>query len=119
MVMKVLIIDDEQLVRWFLERALKRWNFEVLSVSNVQDAMKHLESTHFDMVFTDLKMPAGNGALVIEKVDKMTNPPKLVVCSAYITPDMEETFRENGITTLKKPFKLDELERTLKKILTV
>ena len=112
--MKVLIVDDEQLVRWFLERALKKWKFEVVSASNGEDAVKYLESEPFDLVFTDLKMPVANGSVVIQKLSEMPDAPKLVVCSAYITQEMDEEFRGKGFLTLKKPFKLDELENTLK-----
>jgi DNA-binding NtrC family response regulator len=115
-ILKVLIVDDEQLVRWFLERALKRWNFEVTSVSNAHDALEQIDSKRFDLIFTDLKMPAGSGSLILKKIGEMQNAPRLIVCSAYITPEMEEEFRNKGILTLKKPFKLDELENSLKMI---
>lgn len=115
--MKVLIVDDEQLVRWFLERALKRWNFNVTAVASAEDAIRHLETNSYELVFTDWKMPSGSGALVVKKVFEMQFPPHLIVCSAYVTPEMEDEFRAKGIHTLKKPFKLDELESALKSLL--
>ncbi|MGE5892566.1 MAG: response regulator [bacterium] len=117
--MKVLIVDDEQLVRWFLERALKRWNFEVVAVSSVEDALKHLNTEQFDLIFTDLKMPSGNGVLIVNKLNRMEKPPHLIVCSAFITLEMEEEFKSKGIQILKKPFKLDELESSLKKLVSL
>lgn len=117
--MKILVIDDEKLVRWFLERALKKWNHDVISVSNGMDALELLNSESFDIVFTDLKMPAGNGSLVIEHMSEMTNPPNTIVCSAYITEEMEQAFLDKGILCLKKPFKLEELEFNIKKLLAL
>ncbi len=117
--MKVLIIDDEKLVRWFLERALKKWNYEVESVSNGKEALELIDQDSFDIVFTDLKMPVGNGSLVIEYLREMDNPPDVIVCSAYITTEMEDDFESKGILCLKKPFKLDELESTIKKLLSL
>jgi DNA-binding NtrC family response regulator len=114
--MKILIVDDEQLVRWFLERALGKKGHEVILVSNISDAEELLKKEKFDILFTDLKMPEGNGALLIQKVNEMSHIPKIVVCSAYITPEMERDFKDKGILTLKKPFKLAELEETLKKL---
>jgi len=115
--MKVLVVDDEQLVRWFLERALKRWNFEVTSATGAHEALKLIDGESFDLVFTDLRMPAGSGSAVVDKISEMKNPPKLIVCSAYITAEMEEEYRSKGIAILKKPFKLDELEDSLKNII--
>lgn len=113
--MKVLVVDDEQLVRWFLERALKKWGHEVESVSNSADALKRIGGETFDVLFTDLRMPGGNGALLVKAVSEMPQrPKKIVVCSAYISQDMADNFKELGIITLKKPFKLAELEATIK-----
>ncbi len=112
--MKVLVVDDEQLVRWFLERALKRWGYDVITASNVKEAVKNLTDNNVDIVFTDLKMPEENGTVLLEKVSDLTDSLKVVVCSAFITPEMDKEFRQKGIYSLKKPFKLEELENTLK-----
>ncbi len=114
--MKVLVVDDEQLVRWFLERALRRWGYDVITASNVKEAIKKLSdhSSDIDILFTDLKMPEENGTVLLQKVSDLTKPLKIVVCSAFITPEMDKDFRQKGIYSLKKPFKLEELENTLK-----
>ncbi len=116
--MKAFVVDDEQLVRWFLERALRRWGYEVTSVTNINDALTAAgrEDFDYDIVFTDLKMPEGNGAILVNQLCSMSRRPHIVVCSAYITPEMESDFRSRGVLTLKKPFKLNELEETLRKI---
>lgn len=112
--MKVLIVDDEQLVRWFLERALKKWGYDVVSVSNTRDAANIMEKDSFDILITDLRMPEGNGTELLNRVREMANSPKnIIVCSAFITTDMSKEFGDQGVHTLKKPFKLAELERTL------
>lgn len=114
--MRILIVDDEQLVRWFLERALKTLGYEVITAPNVRDAIKKLTDDNIDILFTDLKMPEENGAVLLQKLSVLTRPPKTVVCSAFITPDMEADFKRKGIYTLKKPFKLDELGSVLKEV---
>jgi DNA-binding NtrC family response regulator len=109
-------VDDEQLVRWFLERALKKWGHEVVSAPSGQDALKILEESSFDVLFTDLRMPEGNGAKLIKQASDMTHKcKKIVVCSAFITAEMARDYDSKGIFTLKKPFKLNELESVLAK----
>lgn len=113
--MRILVVDDEQIVRWFLERALKKWGHEVISVANGREALNHVATSRFDVMFTDLRMPEGNGANLLKGVSEMTKKmPKIVVCSAFITPEMADEFKRKGIQVLKKPFKLAELEDTLK-----
>ncbi len=114
--MKILIVDDEQLVRWFMERALIKKGFEVKSASSVQSALEILEKEDFDIVFTDLKMPEENGAILVDKLREMPHRPAIVVCSAYITSETDQQFRKMEVHTLKKPFKLKELEVILQKI---
>lgn len=112
--MKVLVVDDEQLVRWFLERALKKWGHEVTSVSSTKEALSQMNISDFDILFTDLRMPEESGTKLINSLDDIqTERLKIIVCSAFITPELSQDFRDKGILTLKKPFKLAELESTL------
>jgi DNA-binding NtrC family response regulator len=113
--MKVLIVDDEQLVRWFLERALKKWGHDVHSVSNTTDAIHEIDNSYYDVLFTDLRMPEGNGSLLINRMGDIPNQNlKVVVCSAFITTDLAQEYKKKGIYMLKKPFKLADLDKTLK-----
>ena len=113
--MRVLVVDDEQLVRWFLERALKKWGHEVISATGSQDALDQIDRSDFDVMFTDLRMPEGNGTQLIKQVGDMPQKcRKIVVCSAFITVEMANDYDKKGILTLKKPFKLVELEDVLK-----
>lgn len=56
-------------------------------------------------------MPDGNGRELIDKIANLALKPEVVVCSAFITPEMEQEFRNKGICILKKPFTLDELNK--------
>lgn len=107
--MKILIVDDEQLVRWFLDRALKKSGHEVITASNISEAYEMLSRETVDVLFMDLRMPEGNGRELVDKIANLTLKPKMVVCSAFITSEMEEEFRNKGMCILKKPFTLDEL----------
>lgn len=112
--MKVLVVDDEQLVRWFLERALRKWGYNVITASNVKEAVTTLKEKKVDILFTDLKMPEENGAMLLQKVGDLAKSLKVIVCSAFITPEMDKDFKQKGVSTLKKPFTLEELETILK-----
>lgn len=114
--MRILVVDDEHLVRWFLERALKKWGHEVVTASSSHDAIRHFKTGSFDVMFTDLRMPEENGADLIDKVrEAVDSRMKIVVCSAFITKEMAQDFKSKGILTIKKPFKLSELEETLER----
>jgi DNA-binding response OmpR family regulator len=111
--MKILVVDDEHLVRWFLERALLKGGFEVVTASDLGEASEKLDAGAFDLVIVDLRMPGGSGIELIEKAEGLGRKPKIVVCSAFVTEELEEKFRCRGICILKKPFKLEELNDAL------
>ena len=107
--MKILVVDDEQLVRWFLDRALRKNGYEVITAENVKDALDKLSSENIDVLLIDLRMPGENGAELVGKVDKRGKEPRVIVCSAFVTTELEEELRQKGVCILKKPVMLDEL----------
>lgn len=117
--MKILVVDDEQLVRWFLERALTLRGHSVISASSGAEAMHVLKYDSFDLLVTDLRMPEENGSTLISRVGEITEEkrPRIIVCSAYITSEMAEDYKASGIGVLRKPFKLEELEKAVSGVL--
>jgi two-component system OmpR family response regulator len=111
--MKILVVDDEQLVRWFLDRALRKSGYDVITAQNIAEASLKLDSEPIDVLFIDLRMPGQNGTEFIRKVSLQDGKPKIIVCSAFVTFELEEEFRQKGICILRKPFKLDELNEVL------
>jgi DNA-binding response OmpR family regulator len=111
--MKLLVVDDEHLVRWFLERTFSKGGFEVVTASDLEEASEKLDAGEFDLVIVDLRMPGGSGIELIEKAEALARKPKIVVCSAFVTEELEEDFGRRGICILKKPFKLQELNDAL------
>jgi DNA-binding NtrC family response regulator len=111
--MKILVVDDEQLVRWFLERALRKNGHEVVTAENVEEALVKLSSETIDVLLTDLRMPGENGRELIGKVDIRGEKPRVIVCSAFITAELDEELRQKGVCTLRKPVMLDELNEAV------
>jgi DNA-binding NtrC family response regulator len=78
--MKMLVVDDEQLVRWFLERALRKSGYEVSTAPTILEASEKLDREKFDMLFVDLRMPEEVAQSCLRKWT-LTVKPKVVVCS--------------------------------------
>jgi two-component system response regulator AtoC len=112
--MKILVVDDEHLVRWYLDRTFRKKGHEVITAENVEDASVKLSSEAIDVLIIDLRMPGENGKELIGKVDIRGKTPKVIVCSAFISFELEEEFRQKGICMLRKPIPLDELNDAVK-----
>lgn len=80
--MKVLVIDDEDLVRKSLARACRARGFEVLEASGGVEGQSLWEKEAPDLVFLDVLMPDLNGPKVIENLQGR-NTSKIVLMSAY------------------------------------
>ena len=111
--MKILVVDDEQRIRWFLDRALRKNGHEVVTAENVDDASAKLSSEAIDVLVTDLRMPGKNGKELIGKVDIRGKDPRVIVCSAFIPDELEEELRQKGACILRKPIRLNELNDAL------
>ncbi len=112
--MKILVVDDEHLVRWYLYRVLTKNGHEVSTAANVEEALAKLGSESVDALLIDLRMPGESGSVLIGKVDIRGNKPKVIVCSAFVTAELEEELRQKGVCILKKPISLDDLNDAVK-----
>lgn len=113
---KILIADDEPLIRNFLREALVRKNYEVFVAENGEVAETLLQKESFDLVFTDMKMPIKDGLHVL-KCAKRENPAMLVIImTAYGTiENAVEAIRLGAFNYLIKPFSLEAIEALLQK----
>ncbi len=64
---KILIVEDESVIRTALRRLLERHNFQVSEAGSVQEAEKDHTFTNFDLVISDLRLPGAPGTDLIKK----------------------------------------------------
>lgn len=113
---KILIVDDEKLVRDFLLETLKRKEYDVTSVESAQKAFNALKEKHFDLVITDMKMPDHSGIDVLKKVKELSPMTIVVIMTAYgSVENAVEAMRLGAFNYLIKPFTPDTIEAVLEK----
>lgn len=113
---KILIVDDEALMRNFLSEALKRKGIEVIAVESGEKAVKTLEDESFDMVITDLKLPGITGMDVLRKVKELSPQTLVIVITAYGTiENAVEAMKSGAFHYLIKPFSLESLIANIEK----
>lgn len=113
---KILIVDDELLMRNFLAETLKRKNMEVYTAENGQKALEMLKDNIFDLVITDMKMPGLSGFDVLKKVKESSPNTIIVVITAFGSIDNAvEAMRLGAFNYLLKPFSPDSIEAIIEK----
>ncbi len=113
---KVLIVDDELLVRTFLKETLTRKGLDVTVAENGKTAVSLAKDNAFDMVFTDMKMPDITGLDVLKKIKEVSPGTVVVVITAFGSIDNAvEAMRLGAFNYLIKPFSPDTIEAVVEK----
>jgi len=117
---RVLVVDDQQSIREFLDVLLSRAGHQVLTADSMQAYMAHQSATPADLVLTDFRLGADSGMDVLSHARSLPDPPEVILFTAYGTPaSAVEAMRRGAYDYITKPFDNDELvlliERALEK----
>jgi len=115
---KILVADDEQSMREFLDIMLKKEGYKVSLASNGEEALKLVEKDIFDLVLMDIRMPKLDGIATLKKI-KATSPETVVIMiTAYASTDTAiKAMKEGAYDYVTKPFKIDEIKMIIKNAL--
>ncbi|MEK7271763.1 MAG: response regulator, partial [Nitrospirota bacterium] len=110
---KILVIDDEPIVRTSCIRSLSPEGYEVKSASSGKEALELLENEPFNLVLLDLKMPDMDGIEVLKKIKDTWPDTKVVMITGYSTVETAvKTLKLGAFSYLEKPFTPDTLLET-------
>lgn len=114
---KILIVDDEAVMRdtmsdWLLEKG-----FNVVSVISGMEAIEKVKTGSFNIAFVDMKMPGLDGLEVLRAMKRIDPETAVVIMTAYATIETAiEAMKEGAYEYMIKPFSLDVVELIVKKI---
>jgi len=110
MVARVLIADDEDSLRWVLEKGLRGAGYDVTAVKDGEEAVRAFEAQPFELVFVDVRMPGVDGLGVLERLRELRPDVYVVVMTAHGSMDTAiKTMQRGAYDYLTKPFDLDEV----------
>jgi DNA-binding NtrC family response regulator len=118
MSIRVLVVDDNEVFRRPLQRALEAAGFEVVAVPSAEDALEVLHGSTVDVLLTDHRLPGMDGVQLITRI-KATRPAlAIIVMTAYGTIESAVEARRAGADDyLEKPFEVPDLLRALQRAL--
>ena len=111
---KILVVDDEHLVRWSVCRFLEGEGFIALEASSGPEALQVMQDEDIWILITDLMMPEMDGVELIRKA-RVRNPDlTILVITAVDSPGPIHSAREAGaLHTFTKPIPLEKLVGTI------
>lgn len=115
---RILLVDDSEVFRRPLQRALEASGFSVVAVPSAEEALDILGGTPVDLLLTDQRLPGMDGLQLVARI-RATHPAlAVIVMTAYGTIDSAVEARRRGADDyLVKPFELPDLLRALHRAL--
>jgi DNA-binding response OmpR family regulator len=111
---KILIVDDEVDICYFLSRNLIKRNFAASFSHTLADAEKKIENEQPSIVLLDNHLPDGRGVEVLDKLVNRYPEMKIVMLTAHDSPEDRSKAYKNGASYfLSKPFTLTEINNVI------
>ncbi|MBI5587749.1 MAG: response regulator [Deltaproteobacteria bacterium] len=113
---KVMLVDDDDSVRDAIAEILERRGWAVGSFNNAEDAVSALKNESFDVVLADVNMPGISGMEFLHLASAAAPGVPVVIITGYPSIDLAvEAMKIGAVDFLAKPFKVEELEITVRK----
>ena len=107
---RILIVDDEDPIREFLSRAFDNKGYQVIAVSNGEEAVEICAFEDIDIVFLDYLMPGIKGDKVFESIRRVSPSTEIVFITGIDEiPHVDKLMNEGLAYVLKKPFKIEKI----------
>lgn len=111
---KVLIVDDEEDICFFLSHNLAKRGFTTFFSNTLTDALKQLEINKPSILFLDNHLPDGRGIDLMNEINGLYPELKTVMISAHDSPQDRSNAYNNGIRFfIGKPFSMNEINRVV------
>ena len=115
---KILIVDDELIMRESLAGWLERDGHAVQTAASGEEALEKIKATHFDILLVDIKMEGISGLDVLRKVKESDPDAEVVMITAYGSiPSAIEAMKDGAFDYMLKPFDPNELGVLIEKII--
>ena len=114
----LLVVDDEESMRWFLEKTLRREGYDVVSARDGPEAIALAQSQPIDLVLADVRMPGMDGVALLRAL-RPTHPnvPVLLMTAYGTVEDALAAMKQGATDYVMKPFRVDAIRATVAKAL--
>jgi len=110
--LRVLVVDDEPLIRWSLVETLAERGHEVVEAADGQSALRAVldASAPFDVMLLDFRLPDSNDLSLLARLRGLAPRAQIVLMTAFGTPELTQGALELGaFRVISKPFAVNEM----------
>ena len=115
---KILVVDDERLVRWSLRQKCEEWGYHVVEAASGEPGLRMAQQESPDLVLLDVRMPDINGLQVLEQIKKAQDaPPVIMITADPQLDDVKTALKLGAYDFIGKPLDFEELHVTIQNAL--
>ncbi len=115
---KILVVDDDKLIRWSLKELFSQEGYEVKAVATAKEALEQAEDMPYDLIFTDLEINEENSTEMLRKMTSFQPEAKIIILSALTRQQMESQLENLRIfSIIEKPFRSEQIKSIVKEAL--
>jgi DNA-binding response OmpR family regulator len=115
---RILVIDDEEIIRVSCKRALVPEGYEVDTAASGREGLELFEKEKYDLVLVDLKMPGLNGIEVLLNIKSQRSDQNVMIMTGYDTIEyLVESISSGAAHYLEKPFTPDTLLERINEVI--
>ncbi len=117
---KILIVDDDEGVRWVLKKSLEKAGLDVFLARNGVEALPLISDESIAVALLDIRMPGMTGLELLDAIQKAGSKIAVIIMTAQATmQNAIEAMRKGAFDYITKPFDLDHVNLTVKKAIDV
>ncbi|MGH7369565.1 MAG: sigma-54-dependent transcriptional regulator, partial [Candidatus Methylomirabilaceae bacterium] len=117
---KILVVDDEESIRWALSKALERDGYLVVMASDGGEGLRRATEPGIDLVLMDIKMPGSDGLEILTKIKEIHPNLPVIVMTAFGTLQAAvEAMKRGAYDYVTKPFDFGELSIIIRRTFEV
>jgi DNA-binding NtrC family response regulator len=115
---KILVVDDEHLIRWSLEQSLRKQGYDVQTAPSGEEALRLIQEDSPDLVLLDIQLPGMDGLEVLSRAKELDEELIVIMVTALgVLETAVKAMRMGAYDYINKPFNLDELAIIVRKAL--
>jgi DNA-binding NtrC family response regulator len=113
---RILVVDDDHLMREFLDETLRRADYSVDLASTGDEGIEKIKSKEYDVILSDIRMPKVSGMELLKAVRENSPQSKIMLMTAYGTiENAVEAMKSGAFDYITKPFSADDIELKIKR----
>ena len=114
---RILVVEDDPILRRFVTDVLKRKGCNVTSVENGMAALEEIDKKQFHLIISDLKMQGMDGLELLTRVKKMVPSTEVIIITAYgSVSSAVEAMKKGAFDYITKPIELEELDIVIDRV---